>query len=150
MKENKRGGLERLTPQRLAILEFLANNKEHPAASEIYEAVSKKFPTMSLATVYNTLKALKKKENVLELAIDPDKKRFDPDTARHHHLICTVCRRIVDVYSDFTLELSKEEQHDFEITGNHVDFYGICPRCRLAKADEEKNQHNRGVVILRS
>ena len=69
----------KLTPQRLAILRFLEKNREHPSAADIYKAVSREFPTMSLATVYNTLKVLKRTGNISELSIDSDKKRFDPD-----------------------------------------------------------------------
>ena len=43
---------------------------------------------MSLATAYATLGAVREKVNVLELKIDPDKKRYDPNTARHNHVIC--------------------------------------------------------------
>ena len=119
----------KLTPQRLAILEYLEGNTDHPCASDIYRAVSEKFPTMSFATVYNTLKALKGKENIQELTIDPEKKRFDPNMMRHHHLICTQCRKIIDINNEFELGLSDVQKHGFEITGNHIDFYGVCPEC---------------------
>ena len=46
----------KLTPQRLAILKYLEANREHPSAADIFRAVSKEYPTMSLSTVYNTLK----------------------------------------------------------------------------------------------
>ncbi|MEJ2695796.1 MAG: transcriptional repressor [Candidatus Sulfobium sp.] len=120
----------KLTPQRLAILDYLEGNDSHPSAEEIYTAVSKKFPTMSLATVYNTLEALRLRGEVRELTVDPGKKRFDPDTGPHHHLICTGCRRIVDVRVDFSLSVPTGERRDFEITGNHIEFYGLCPECR--------------------
>jgi len=90
----------KLTPQRLAILEFLDGNKSHPSAEEIYRAVSAKFPTMSFATVYNTLETMRKREKILELTIDPDKKRFDPNPTPHHHLICIRCKRIVDIHEN--------------------------------------------------
>jgi len=120
----------KLTPQRLAILEYLENNKDHPSASDIYNALSERFPTMSFATVYNTLRTLKMKDTIRELAIDPDKKRFDPDMTPHHHLICTGCGKIVDIHSEFMLELAEGEKCGFEVTGNQVDFYGLCPRCK--------------------
>lgn len=142
MKEYKAFGLK-LTPQRLAILEYLKGNREHPSAADIYAAVSQKFPTMSIATVYNTLKALKNGDNVLELAIDSRMKRYDPDTVPHHHLICTVCRKIVDVYLEFDLGLPEADRHDFEITGNHVDFYGICPECRKKGEHGDRKSHKR-------
>jgi Fur family peroxide stress response transcriptional regulator len=126
----------KLTPQRLAILEYLEENEGHPSASDIYRAVQQRFPTMSFATVYNTLKALKQRETLLELTIDPDKKRFDPNVGPHHHLICTECRKIIDIDSVFELGLTDRQKNGFEITGNHIDFYGVCPQCMKRKGKE--------------
>ncbi|NTW58892.1 MAG: transcriptional repressor, partial [Nitrospirae bacterium] len=46
------------TPQRLAILDHLDGNKSHPSAEDIYRVVARKNPSMSFATVYNTLHTL--------------------------------------------------------------------------------------------
>ncbi|MCL5062188.1 MAG: transcriptional repressor [Nitrospiraceae bacterium] len=129
MEKYKDIGLK-LTPQRLAILDYLDGNKEHPSAEDIYRAVSKKFPTMSFATVYNTLETLRQRGGVLELTIDPDKKRFDPNIEPHHHLICLKCKRIVDIHGDYKLGVPNGEKAGFEIIGNHIEFYGICPKCK--------------------
>jgi Fur family peroxide stress response transcriptional regulator len=124
----KKCGLK-LTPQRLAILDYLEGNKDHPSADDIYKAVQKAFPTMSFATVYSTLETLKQRGMLAELTIDPAKKRFDPNTEKHHHLICTGCRKVVDVHRDFCLDLPAGVADDFEVTGNHIEFYGTCPAC---------------------
>jgi Fur family peroxide stress response transcriptional regulator len=129
MEKYKQMGLK-LTPQRLAILDFLEGNKRHPSAEEIFAAISRNFPTMSFATVYNTLDALRRKGEVRELTIDPGKKRFDPDTSPHHHLICVKCRRIMDIFTDYELPVSDDERAGFELVGNHIEFYGVCPKCR--------------------
>ena len=120
----------KLTPQRLAILSYLNGNKSHPSAEDIYRAVQKEFPTMSFATVYNTLDALKNKGNVQELKIDPDKKRYDPNSAKHHHLICIKCKKIIDIHKDFSLNLTRELTRGFDILGNSIEFYGKCSKCR--------------------
>jgi len=130
-----------MTPQRMAILEYLDGNTAHPSAADVYKAVSDKFPTMSLATVYNTMETLKTKGMVIELAIDPGKKRFDPNPEPHHHLICINCKEIVDVHSNFSLDLSEKEKCGFYIIGNHVDFYGVCPKCK------KKGKHNPHIII---
>ncbi len=127
IRDLKEIGLK-VTPQRLAIIEYLDGNKEHPTAEDIYKAVSKKYPSMSLATVYNTLEVLKKAGVITELKIDPEKKRFDPNTTPHHHIICMGCGKIVDLYIDY--KLSVPEKTGFEITGNHIEFYGYCVRCK--------------------
>jgi Fur family peroxide stress response transcriptional regulator len=128
MEKYRQVGLK-LTPQRLAILEHLEGNKTHPSADEIYKAVSKKFPTMSFATVYNTLAKLKGKGIVAELNVDPYKKRFDPDTRPHHHLICMNCKKIIDIHSRFKLRLQEVESGGFKVIGNHIEFYGLCSKC---------------------
>lgn len=120
----------KLTPQRIAILDFLEGNTDHPSADDIYKAVSVQHPTMSFATVYNTLDTLRGKGHILELTIDPGKKRFDPCTDPHHHLICTSCKRVQDIHAPFDLDLPEHMKGDFKITGNHIEFYGICPVCR--------------------
>ncbi|MCC6346956.1 MAG: transcriptional repressor [Nitrospirales bacterium] len=134
MEKFKETGLK-LTPQRLAILDYLEGNAEHPSAEDVYRAVAKKFPTMSFATVYNTLEALRRRGSVLELTIDPGKKRFDPNTQPHHHLICLRCRRIVDILGEYDLNLSDERKNDFDIIGNHIEFYGICPKCKRTESE---------------
>lgn len=85
---------------------------------------------MSFATVYNTLESLRQKGGVQELTIDPDKKRFDPNAEPHHHLICVKCKKIVDIHAKFKLNVSSDERAGYEIIGNHIEFYGICQKCK--------------------
>jgi Fur family peroxide stress response transcriptional regulator len=129
MKKYREIGLK-LTPQRLAILECLEGNTRHPSAEDIYRSVKRKFPTMSFSTVYNTLEALRDRGEVLELTVDPERKRYDPDTTAHHHLICVRCRKIVDVRADYRIEVPSREREGFEVTGNHIEFHGICAECK--------------------
>lgn len=120
----------KLTPQRLAIVDYLKDNTDHPSAEDIYAAVSKRFPTMSFATVYNTLETLRQRGDLSELALESGRKRFDPNPHPHHHLICTSCKKIVDVHTDYRLSVPVEERADFEIAGSRVEFYGLCGKCR--------------------
>jgi Fur family peroxide stress response transcriptional regulator len=120
----------KLTPQRLAILEYLDGNKSHPSAENIYKAVRRKFPMMSFATVYKTLETLRHKGDLLELTIDPLRRRYDPDTKPHHHLICITCKKIVDIEAELPVSIPDEAKEGFEVTGNHVEFYGICSDCK--------------------
>ncbi len=129
MEKYRNLGLK-LTPQRLAILRYLEGNKSHPSAENIYKAVLKEFPTMSFATVYNTLEALKNKGLIQELKIDSSKRRYDPDTSRHHHIICTKCKKIIDIFEKIEIKLPRGFKSDFEIHGSSVEFFGICKDCR--------------------
>jgi len=118
------------TPQRLAILAYLDGNTSHPSADDIYRAVSKKYHSMSFATVYNTLNTLAKAGTIRELTIDPVRKRFDPDVSRHHHLMCVHCGKIVDITEGLTVDLPKELAQDFEVLGSHIEFHGHCAQCK--------------------
>jgi Fur family peroxide stress response transcriptional regulator len=93
---------------------------------------------MSLATVYSTLTALKGKGYVVELALDPDKKRYDPETGLHNHLICISCKRIIDVPGVYQLDLPQGTVQDFAVIESHVEFYGLCPKCKEVKTVRPK------------
>lgn len=122
----------KLTPQRLAILDFLEGNTDHPAAEDIYRHLRAVYPTVSFATVYNTLQALKVKGEIIEVTIDPQKKHYDPNTEPHHHIICVRCNKISDIFKDYSeaLRLPYHIKGEFQSTANHVNFYGICKKCR--------------------
>jgi len=121
------------TPQRLSILEHLDGNTCHPSADDIYRVVAKKNPSMSFATVYNTLNTLVQTGALRELTIDPDRKRYDPDTSAHHHLICLDCKKVADIPGDIPVEIPRGVARDYTILGSHIEFYGLCATCKKTK-----------------
>jgi len=122
----------KLTPQRIEILRFLEGNTSHPTAEDIYRVVKKKCETVSFATVYNTLEALKSRGELVEVTIDPRRRHFDPNPAPHHHIVCASCGKIEDVFEDYSeaLKLPEKVLERFTTTGNHIDFFGICADCK--------------------
>ncbi len=122
----------KMTPQRIAILECLDDNDKHPSAEDIYKKVKRRYPTVSFATVYNTLEALKKRKEVVEITIDPERKHYESNITPHHHIVCIICKKIGDVFKDYSkaLKLPEEVEGEFIATGNHVHFFGICKKCR--------------------
>jgi Fur family peroxide stress response transcriptional regulator len=121
------------TPQRLSILEHLDGNTSHPSADDIYRVVAKKNPSMSFATVYNTLNTLVQAGAVRELTIDPDRKRYDPDISAHHHLICLECKKVADIPGDIPVDIPRGVARDYAILGSHIEFYGLCATCKKPK-----------------
>jgi Fur family peroxide stress response transcriptional regulator len=117
------------TLQRLAILDYLEGNTLHPSAEDVYRAVTKKHFSLSFATVYNTLNTLAQSGAVRELTLDPERKRYDPNTEPHHHLICVTCKKVIDVFEDVTVGIPKRIEKEFSIFGNNVEFYGRCSVC---------------------
>jgi Fur family peroxide stress response transcriptional regulator len=135
----KRAGLK-LTPQRIAIVRELADDCTHPTAQELYERLRPAFPTMSFATVYNTLDALAKLRLVGSLRIgSPNASaahmaatRFDPNTAPHHHAVCDACGAVVDLPAEPpspSLKKSIERTSGFEVHAEERIYRGLCGRC---------------------
>ena len=71
---------ERLTSQKLVILNYLKNTKSHPGAEDVYRETRNILPKISLGTVYRILDVLKSKSSITELP--GNIKRFDGNTSR--------------------------------------------------------------------
>jgi len=125
----KKLGLK-LTPQRLAILNLLEGNTKHPSAEDIYNELKPQYPSLSLATVYNTLEVLVKAGEVHEIRIKAGKRCFDPNPIPHGHFLCRICESVFD------LDIKPLEiQTPCSIKGYLLEdymiyFYGICPECQ--------------------
>lgn len=131
-----------MTAQRLAICEYLEDNDEHPTAADVYEALQVEFPTMSLATVYNTLSLLVELDLIHEIGATPDgSTRYDPHTAPHLNLLCTRCQRIVDINDIDLSELNRlSVARGFQVYDVNVTVHGLCPDCQRAVAEGELEQ----------
>ncbi|CAM3281397.1 Fur family transcriptional regulator [Vagococcus fessus] len=122
----------RITPQRYAILEYLIESHSHPTADDIYKALSKRFPSMSVATVYNNLRLFTKIGFVQEMAYGDSSSRFDFSSQKHYHAICEECGKIVDTYYPGLddVEVAAEQLTGFQINKHRMELYGICPDCQ--------------------
>jgi Fur family peroxide stress response transcriptional regulator len=124
----------RLTPQRLAICRYLANTKEHPSAQMIYDQVRPQFPTLSLATVYNTLDMLVRLGVINSLGgAGSEAERYDADTSPHVNLACLSCHRVIDFRSPHLQELEQEvaSQTQYQLLESRFLFLGLCPECQV-------------------
>ncbi len=116
-----------LTTPRLIILEYLFENPIHPTAEEIYNSLKRRFPSISQASIYNTLKLFTKLGVVTELMIEKEKARYDINTTPHAHFKCIKCGRIYDV---FEVPLpQREEISGHKVLTTQLYFYGICQKC---------------------
>ncbi len=123
----------RATPQRIAICEFLAGTNAHPTSNDIYEQLKSRYPSLSLATIYNTLEVLAGMGYVNVLgSIGDDKVHFDGNTSPHVNLACIKCHKIVDIQSDYVDQMNSEifQNSGYRIFGARVLYYGICPQCQ--------------------
>ena len=94
----------RITPQRTAIVDYLLKTDDHPSAELIHKVVRKRYPMVSLSTVYKTLDLLREKKMVNEIEVDGES-RFDAHTDEHINLVCLRCGKIEDVDEDTLAEI---------------------------------------------
>jgi Fe2+ or Zn2+ uptake regulation protein len=130
----KRAGLK-LTPQRMAIVRELADDLTHPTAQELFERLRPAFPTMSFATVYNTLDALAKLGLVGSLRLG-SAVRFDPNTSPHHHAVCDACGAVVDLPAAAPSASRKRtiaKASGFTVRSEQRTYRGLCGRCVLSQ-----------------
>lgn len=126
----------KLTPQRLAIVRELAADPTHPTAQELFERLRPAQPTMSFATVYNTLDALASAGLCAALSLAPGPSRFDPNMGAHHHAVCDRCGMVRDV----PCEVERESVHEgplpaapgFEVRSVERIYRGVCAACARA------------------
>ncbi|TVY01061.1 peroxide-responsive transcriptional repressor PerR [Paenibacillus cremeus] len=121
----------RITPQRHAILSYLIGTMSHPTADEIYKSLSPRFPSMSVATVYNTLKVFIEAGLVREMTYGDHSSRFDADMSDHYHALCEQCGKLVDfAYRPLDdLEKAAGELTGFRVKSHRVEVYGLCSDC---------------------
>lgn len=123
----------RITPQRIAILNVFLNSSDHPSVEEVYSQVKADFPTTSPATVYKTVHLLKEIGEILEIETADNRHRYDGKKPYPHpHLICTLCKNIIDPELSLLPKITAEVEtmSGFRVTSHQLSFYGVCPDCQ--------------------
>ena len=120
----------KVTPQRLAVHRVVAASVAHPDAEEVWVAVRRELPSISLRTVYEVLHTLADLGEIRELDLGTGSSRFDPTTSNHHHLVCTTCGAVADVVlAGPPPEVPDEQRQGFTLQRHEVNFRGLCRSC---------------------
>lgn len=122
-----------LTTQRIFILETVEQLNSHPTAEEVYIAVKRRMPKISLGTIYRNLQVLEELGFVEKLNIKlQTEARYEIKKEPHYHIICTRCLAIEDLgnFRSVSLEPNAQKMSGFETSGHDVTIYGLCPKCQ--------------------
>lgn len=125
----------RVTQPRRAVLACVTSARRHLSAEEIHGAVSRALPGIALPTVYAVLGDLVRAGAVREVRTERGPAVFDPNPARHHHLVCRSCGNLVDVpcsevdESQACLERPAAAR-GWKLEAADVTFRGLCRDCR--------------------
>jgi Fur family peroxide stress response transcriptional regulator len=127
--ETIRGGVLRDTPQRRHVYDLLVNKRDHPTATEVFLRAKKGMPSISLATVYNSLETLVACGLVKQVHVDREPTRFCPNLEEHGHFVCDQCAKVFDI--DLAAERSQQWSLPvgFTITHHEISLRGICADC---------------------
>ena len=121
----------RITPQRIAIVDYLLKTEDHPSAELIHKVVRKRYPMVSLSTVYKTLELLREKKLVNEIEVEGEA-RFDAHTDEHINLICMRCGKIddIDEYTLKEIQVNAAKKSKYLILKSNFELHGYCGNCK--------------------
>ncbi|MDR1735904.1 MAG: transcriptional repressor [Oscillospiraceae bacterium] len=121
---------KRNTIQRKLILDAVRKLDAHATAEQVYEYVSKEYPSISKATVYRNLSLLTDAGELANIMTFSGAARYDHNLHRHCHFICEGCGRVFDIEGVFPeADAQKLNGQGFEIKSICVTLSGICPDC---------------------
>ncbi|HYL99438.1 MAG TPA: transcriptional repressor [Blastocatellia bacterium] len=139
MTEDLRSKLETrgcsFTRQRAAVFDYLGSVDTHPTAEQVFMAIKKTLPRVSLATVYKNLEALIDCGLASKLTYGDGSARYDIRTDHHYHTRCLECGQVRDVEPGRASSVLKQimPATAFEVTGYRLELLGYCGRCASRK-----------------
>jgi Fur family peroxide stress response transcriptional regulator len=120
-----------VTYQRLAIYQVLHQEKKHLNAETIYKEVKKRFPMISLGTVYKTLERFYEAGLIRRVAFVDESTRYEARLDPHHHLLCLKCQSIQDLDGPAVIPgISLPNESGFQVLRQQAIFEGYCASCK--------------------
>lgn len=120
-----------LTKQREVVFQVIRESENHLTANEVFDGAKHLLPTISFATVYNSLRFLKDAGHIAEVQFGNGASRYDAKTDRHDHALCTNCGKLIDMDLPLDEEFLKmaERLSRFKPESLHFTLRGLCPEC---------------------
>jgi Fur family ferric uptake transcriptional regulator len=120
-----------VTAQRLAVLRAVSA-QPHITADAVADAVRAEIGAISLQSVYDALGVLVAEHLIRRIQPAGSPARFEDRVGdNHHHLICRVCGRVVDIDCAVGSApcLTAADDNGYEIDEAEVAYWGRCPDC---------------------
>jgi Fur family transcriptional regulator, peroxide stress response regulator len=109
------------TQQRMVVFKALSEVDSHPSSDRIFEMVHTENPSISLATVYNTLDSLVEAGLAKRVLSGKGPVRYDARIDNHHHLICSNTKEIIDFFDEELNDLIKNYLEKKKIQNFHLE-----------------------------
>ncbi len=135
-----KAGVQASSP-RMAIASFVWNTDSHPTAEEVKTEVEKTFPTVSLATVYNTLRLFVDKGLLREIQDSSTRSiRYDCNMEPHYHFVDEVTGRMYDLMPDLLKMKPDLSRLDSEFKVREIDVTLRGRRIQTKNISNEKRR----------
>ncbi len=120
-----------LTKQRQTVLQVIRESDKHLTANEVFDDARRLMPSISFATVYNSLNYLKKERLIGEIKFGTNANLYDRKLTRHDHAICNNCGKLVDLELSIPNELLEEAANRSKFKPDTIELTlrGLCPEC---------------------
>ena len=121
-----------VTAQRLAVLRAVSG-EPHTTADRVAEVVRAEIGAISLQSVYDALSVLVTEGLIRRIQPAGSAARFEDRVGdNHHHLICRVCGRVVDVdcATGAAPCLAAADDQGYQIEEAEIAYWGRCPDCQ--------------------
>ena len=120
-----------LTKAREVVLRVIRGANEHLTANEVFDDARRTLPSISFATVYNSLRYLREMGLIGEIRFGNGSSRYDRMTQRHDHAICTECGKLVDIEMEIPEAVLKRAAKESRFKPERLEFTlrGLCPDC---------------------
>lgn len=126
-------GLRR-TGQRDLIMTTFLSTEDHLTIEDLHRLVRKHDDTVGHTTVYRTLKLLTEAGLAREVRFGDNKTYFEHhyNHDHHDHMICTVCGRVIEFFSEAIESLQDKMADDFGFKPTHhsLRMWGVCSDCQ--------------------
>jgi len=117
--------------KRDAILGALRDTYEHPTAESVYVTVRKRYPQISIGTVYRNLGILREDGYIKSIAVVNGQERYDADTSEHTHFICESCGDVIDLDAGENFDAAERlaRNRGYTVSRRELIIYGKCHNC---------------------
>jgi len=139
------------TVQRQIVLDELQSICSHPTAQQLHWMISRRHPSIGLATVYRALDFLEKTGKIQKLQTKKRVTRYDGNSTPHAHIFCKKCGEVFDIFDVKSVKIESKslEKSGFSIDSERIELHGICKKCSNSKkpiSSQKKRNFFRKIV----
>jgi len=123
----------RNTKAKEAIVRIFQIHTRPLSLAELHKYITISLPHTAYSTVFRLVSVLETEGKVVRIDWRERGSRYEwADLPHHHHIVCQVCGKVVDVDCDlFNFRESDIEQATgFSIQHHSIEFEGICADCQ--------------------